>query len=315
MPENSSISLLRQMREIVRAKKESDSAPTHPHQRGVESLQTGDFAGAIEFLNEAIRQNPDFSFSHHFLGEALFHLGEGASAETAVRRAIELNPHYAASFALLGDLRMQNEDWTTAIEFYRQSLALAPDNAPALRGLAVCLMRQADTNSDEARSLLKKAYELQPNETKTLALLLEIAPLDVELCRAVAENAHAARDYPQAIYFYRLAARQSSTNVLLWLKLASCLQMNGDIEQASEILRQVADLECEDAEAWHLRGEILTAQNRSTDALAAYRRAVALCPTNARWHKTIGDLYARQNQIDEARRSYERALALGYQIY
>lgn len=313
MSEPAQISLLRQMREIVRSGQ--NSAPEHPHRIGMDLLNKNDFAGAATAFRAAIEQNPNFSFSQHGLGEALFHSAEKSEAETVFRRAVELNPHYAPSFAFLGEIQTEKGNFLEAEQLYRQSLKLQPENVFALKGLARTLLKNARNAQSEAADLLKKAYKARRDDPDILANLLDLQFTNVDFCVQVADDLTHDNSLQKAVFFYHMALRYRPDSKIVWLKLANVLQDIGNGDAVGECLRHADALAENTWETFELLGILLTKQDSLTEAIAAYRRASELDPTNAQLHKTIGDLLARQNQLSDANAAYQRALELGFVIY
>lgn len=59
-----------------------------------ELKQQGKLNKAIIKYQLAIKQNPNFSWSHFFLGEALAESEDWINAVYSLRQAVKLNPHY-----------------------------------------------------------------------------------------------------------------------------------------------------------------------------------------------------------------------------
>jgi len=309
----SQLSMLRQMRDIVRAGQNYDAE--HPHRVGLDLLNKSDFGGAAAAFREAIRLNPDFAFSHHGLGEALFNCGENSEAETAFARSIELNPYYAPSHSFLGELQAAKSNALEAEKFYRQALELDSENIIALKGLAKLLVKNAGILQAEAADLLKKAYRSSQEDTDILGVLLDLPIVDVDFCLSVGERLAQDNFLQKAVFFYRTALRLRPDDKAIWLKLANVLQDLGNKDAVAECVRYAQTITENTAETFELSGNLLTKQESLTEAIAACRRASELNPTDAQLHKKIGDLLARQNQLADACVSYKRALELGFETF
>ncbi len=118
------LTLLREMREIVRARQKTDF--DHPYQTGIKLFGREKFAEAAEKFREAVKINPDFSFSHHYLGQALFESGNIDEARIAFSQAIELNPYFTATYIYLGKLETEKGNLAEAEKCYRKTLELHP---------------------------------------------------------------------------------------------------------------------------------------------------------------------------------------------
>lgn len=116
-----------------------------------------------------------------------------------------------------------------------------------------------------------------------------------------------------------LATTPGSTDALA--RLASILGQRGDLDAAEKTLRQAARLRPDSAEiAQHLRsllaarqfqlGVVLAKQQRTEEASACMRRAIAHSPDFAEAHRGLGILLAGQERFAEAEQSFERAAGI-----
>ena len=76
----------------------SDSLLTDANQL----LKQGKLEEAIATYQKAIQQNPQFAWSHHYLGEALAKVGRFEEAIAALRQALAISPQSPWSLYKLG---------------------------------------------------------------------------------------------------------------------------------------------------------------------------------------------------------------------
>lgn len=99
------------------------------------------------------------------------------------------------------------------------------------------------------------------------------------------------------------------------LQLALHYQQLGEWQSAETLLRQVLQGELHNNNEFcmiaytHL-GMVLTAQDRTSEALECYQRAVVLNPQDARAHYNLGNLLREQKQWQEAIDCYQQAIRL-----
>jgi len=133
--------------------------------KGNQPLQECDVDGAIASYLCAIRQNPNESWPHHLLGEALTRLGKLDAAVTAYRQAIKLNPDASESYYKLAEVIANQGFLEEAIAHYRHALELNPEIAEAYQQLGELLVKQGEL--EEAiqcwRSLTELNYEFSSN--------------------------------------------------------------------------------------------------------------------------------------------------------
>ena len=76
--------------------------------------QKSQFTEAIAQYRRAIELNPRFSWSYHYLGEALTTQNDWEGAIAAYRHAIELNPNSTYSYHKLGQVLTHVGQWQEA---------------------------------------------------------------------------------------------------------------------------------------------------------------------------------------------------------
>ncbi len=201
------------MRAIVKAQK-SKSLEQHPHKRGMDLLNTGDFEGAKEAFQESIKRDSEFPFSYHGLGVCQFNLGEDYEAEKNLRKCLDLNPHYAASYAFLANLEVRKNNQAVAEKLYRKALSLQGDLFEALFGLAKLLLA-ANKNQDEVKTLLKKAYFAEPEDYEILSMLLDNSEPNSDLYKELAEFFRETSFEEKAKYFEHLRELSNTQKITL----------------------------------------------------------------------------------------------------
>ncbi|MGE0449785.1 MAG: glycosyltransferase [Vicinamibacterales bacterium] len=304
--------MIRQVRALIAARR---SQQRHAHADAMTLLKCGNWQGAADAFRMAIAESPDFSWSHHYLGDALMALRQWTDAAASYSRAIELNPHFAPSHFNLGEIRARLEQWPDAADCYRRALDLQSDLPNAARNLARALVRQAGQLEEEAQRLYGRAHELAPADMAIYSEAVDLRPpsagLFLRFADALAELDHRTK----AIFFYQLALQHQPDDAAAHARLARVLRRHGDTVNAIECCRRAVVLDDRRAECHAELGAMLAEVGRTDDAIAAYRRSVALEPDRPAWLKELGDLLARAGRLDEAAAAYAQALSRGYQPY
>lgn len=96
---------------------------------GMEQMKAGDYKGARDSFEEAIKYNDLSSAAHLGLGIACFHLRDDAYAERELARAAEIDPKEAAAFLFLGELYYRKDDLDTAVSYWEKTVELNPSDA------------------------------------------------------------------------------------------------------------------------------------------------------------------------------------------
>ena len=307
------LKLLRQMREIVRARQKT--ASDHPHQAGIELVGQEKFTEAAEKFREAVRLNPDFSFSHHYLGTALYELGKIDESQTAFLRAAELNPHYAATHLYLGKIEAEKENLADAENYYRKTLELRPDFIEGMFGLAAVLTESRQNEKDEIIELLEKIIRTDLTNDAILSQLINSHPVEAEFYISLADDLLKSGQTNKAFLLYRLAMLANPELPSAKLKLAGIMHNLGERQASAEYLENASALPNQTAESFRLIGDLFVKQESYTQAIAAYRQVLKFDSADAEIYKKIGVALVRQNQLEDAHDAYGKAVELGYKVY
>jgi tetratricopeptide (TPR) repeat protein len=123
-------------------------------------LRKGDAAGAVEKLQQALKQQPDAA-THQELGRAYYTLGRLADALQSLEAAVRLDPDLTEARDALGNMLAESGNLDRAEQELREALRRQPDFASAYANLAKVLM--AKGAGPEAEGHFKRAIALQPN--------------------------------------------------------------------------------------------------------------------------------------------------------
>lgn len=224
-----------------------------------------------------------------------------------------------------------------AAEAYDELLRLAPDCAPAWSMKGVLALQRG--LPADAVPLLERAIELddtQPGYHLNLgnalrgldrhgdAIAAYRRALDLDPGMAPAHNnlGNALRDQhqlPEAATAYRRALDIEPKFFAAAANLAQVLAKRDDLPRAELLaaqdralaLAEAANLRTPDVANLHnARGNTLQADDRTADAIACYRQAVALDPAFAEAHLNLGRALARNFELEDAIEPLRRALEL-----
>jgi predicted Zn-dependent protease with MMP-like domain/Flp pilus assembly protein TadD len=194
-----------------------------------ERYDAGDYEGALELAERALKRHPSQAALLHARGLALWGLGRAQSAAEAVRRATELDPtaadahldlaallidalgqpqeglerlkaarrtlgepqHRAAMHALRGHAFQALEDYASAVDELARARRLAPDDLEVALDLAEARIDIFDL--DGARRELDAAAQLDPDHARPHFLRAVLLDRDGDLEAAGREFAIAAR--------------------------------------------------------------------------------------------------------------------------
>lgn len=118
----------------------------------------GQYARAVDFLEEGLRSDPQDARGWTYLGMSYAHLGNSHQAERSLAKAIELAPEDGEAWFHLGVARSMRSEWPQAVSAYRHAVALAPDDLVAWHRLGVAFSESGDEG--EAKAAFERALVL-----------------------------------------------------------------------------------------------------------------------------------------------------------
>ena len=83
---------------------------------------------------------------------------------------------------------------------------------------------------------------------------------------------------------------------------------HADLKRADELASHALALDANYSPANHAKGDVLRAERRFNDAIAAYERALALNPNNAATYGSLADTYRALGQYEKAIEFYDKAI-------
>ena len=255
----------------------------------------GDAAGALSILELLAAAHPNAALTQYELGAALAATGDAAAAIPALRRAVALNRDHPQAWRALGDLLFAAGEATAAEAAYAQHRrALVRD--PTLKPAAAAL---CDGRPGEAERLLRPRLAARPDDPPALELLAEavlrqgLFPdaevllarcLELDPARADARFAYASALFHQQKAAEALAALErlltgDPQNPAYRNLAAAALALAGDFEPALATYETLLGEHARQPLIWLNYGHALRTVGRADDAIAAFRRALALDPT------------------------------------
>ena len=138
--------------------------------------------------------------------------------------------------------------------------------------------------------------------------LLTLTPNDARLYRRLARMASEEGNVSGARSILQQGIRRLPHNGYLWQGLGQLELKQGDPAQARTHLRKAIEVDPSLPHAYHALGTLEHTQGRIANAMNILKQGIQYCPTNHRLHHALGDLYRGAKLMDDAERSYKRAL-------
>jgi len=259
-----------------------------------------DPAGAERILAPLARAHPRAANTHYELGATLAALGKPQEAIAALRHATALNPGLPEAWRLLGEQLFRAGEAIAAEAAFAEHLCASVQN-PALNPAATALARGLP---GEAETALRPYLMAQPNDSEALRLMaearlrqernsdaeillahaLELSPGDDGVRFRYAESLFRQQKAAQAIPLAEHLLRQKPDDPAYLNLLAACLGLIGEDARVSELYERLSAEYPKQPRIWLNFGHALRTVGKSVDAVAAYRRSIALAPG-------LGDAY------------------------
>jgi len=137
--------------------------PEYWTDRGINSYNEGDLAGAEQAFRHALELKADYHYAEYNLARVLISRGDSAAAVELLDGLIERDPADLDAIATRGTAALFMEQYEPAAEFFRRVLRLRPEDASAWYNLALSL-EFLDRNVD-AETAYREALRLDPQLT------------------------------------------------------------------------------------------------------------------------------------------------------
>lgn len=253
--------------------------------------ERGDYAEAIIAYEQALVLQPTLAEAHAGLAAVYYALNAEVEALQAVERALALAPR-SDWLELQGDVFFRMDRLADAERVYRQALEAAPDTPRLQTKLGRVQLEQGQFSS--AERLLREAVRGEDSaETRT----------------ALGDLYAVFRGLPDAQVEYRLALEHAPDHVPALIGMGDTHYLLNRQTWAIEAYTNAVALDATAVRALNGLGNVYREQGELDQAIAMYRRAVAVEPT-ASTLGALGDVYNQLDARDDARAAYEAAIEL-----
>lgn len=261
----------------------------HPGQPDALQLQAGaalalgrpdDAASALREALAKMPPRPDLLFN---LGIAERDRGDHVAARHAFERCLALRPDLVDAQLGAADAALASGDASAALAAYRAVLARQPGHVTAADGLALALAATGDGAQAETRARAEAARQPQrPEAWRTLAQVLERGGRPQAAVQALLDGEAAVADpYPLMLARGHLEYR------------------GGRYLAAAAAFAAAAGQRPTSADAWNNLAASQVLLNRTEEAIAAARKAVALAPHQSGVQLTLAAALSRSREPAE----------------
>lgn len=237
------------------------------------------------------------------------------------------------SLNISGDNLFQNGDIQAAIHEFQTALLLNGTNTNVRNSLGVCygLLGQYDdaveafkaatvADPDEFMTFynLGLVYMIQESHDRALACFKKADQLSEDVLEISIQTGrmYLALGQPQkAIESLEKATQLAPTSALGFRLLGDCLNELDRSPDALTAYKQAVKLHPNDAYALSAMGALYESADRNIEIAALYcEKSVEIAPSEGLFHARLGKLYLKQNRLDDAAKSFQRADELGQNV-
>ena len=257
-------------------------------------IEDGQYAGAVQQLQQAIDLDDQASHAHNAIGLAYWQQGLFEQAMPPLQQAIALTPEWNYPRYTLSLVYLEQRRYDETEAGFEAALANDDEDSTAYHGLGQLYLLLG--RNEEAEAQLESAVEFNPG------------------------NAYAYHTYGQlqrrlgqlddAEEMIRRAIRLEPDETSFQASLGDLLVQAGRGADAEPVFAAVAGADPSSIPVIESYSDFLVSEGRDDDADALFRQAITLAPEDANLHVLYGSFLRRQSRIDDAEDEYRRAIEL-----
>jgi tetratricopeptide (TPR) repeat protein len=249
------------------------------------------YQDAIQELQKAVAADGNFAGAFYFLGVAQKSAGQTEQARNSFRRALQLSPRMGQAEAALATMTLRSENPDEASRLADQAMAKSPGAAPPYVAKAMAVIAKGDTLQGE--KLLEEALQRDPMSLAALATLLKLSASEGKTPQVLQRISALRNRHPENAGLYFLQA----------------LGQFGlhDLTNAEASVKQAIKLDPQTRDAYALLAQIHLAEGLIDQAKSDLRNAIAANPGVTSNYTSLGAIYERQNNWEEAKKLFQKA--------
>jgi cellulose synthase operon protein C len=307
---------------------------SNPHEvdaliyRGQIQLRRNNDIGAVDSLQEALKEDPSNAVAHYHLGLAFDMRHDDARAESEWREAVQLRPDLTDAQRALAGLEMRRGDFEALTETGQQIIAAAPYAPEGYIWRAVGEMNRqnyfnAQQDLTKVMGLVPSSpvpyvqmgnlYQLQKQYGEALKFYHQALDKDstsTEALQGIMNTYLAEKQVDQAITSARAQIAKSPDVGGFYDLLGTALFQKKELGEADSAFRKAIELDKNNSDALLKLGQVQAAEGSASQALATYQQSIKDHPGEIGFYVLAGELYESQKSWDQAKAMYQKALEI-----
>ncbi|MCA9012932.1 MAG: tetratricopeptide repeat protein, partial [Planctomycetaceae bacterium] len=267
---------------------------------GTLDLQHGDGESAVAALEFAVKAQPDSPIANWYLGKARVLNRQLVLASEAFERAIACRPARTDLLEIYKELArtlQRSQQETKALEAWTRLEELFPGDLRVKEQIAIALTQDGRWQDALERYVAMAAASTNPEQR--VQANLGASELMIQLGRTQESIGLLESQLEQLdpdSWLYREVRR----------RIEAIFRSQDDLPGLTNYYESWIAKHPEDVQAMARLGDTLSLQDRTADAAAWYRRAIALAPTNVALRESLIDQLVRDHKVADAIVQFEQ---------
>ena len=297
--------------------------------KGQVQMRKNDTGGAVDSLQNALRNDPDNAIAHYQLGLAFIQQNNEARAESEWREAVRISPGLTDAQRALAALEVRHGDVDALLQTAQQIISAQPYAADGfiLKGIAELARQKYGDAQQDAEQAAQRAPQSPapfvqlgnvqliqkhfPEAEKFYQQALDKDPTSAEGLSGLMNTYFAEKQFDRAIAAAN-AQIAKAPNVANFYDLLGTALFNGkkDLPGAEAALRKAIELDKNNTDALEKLGKVQVQEGAADKALATYLQSIKDNPRDVTFYILSGELYEAKNDWDQAKAMYQQALSI-----
>lgn len=298
------------------------------YQEGVNKYESGNYEGAVEDFNQAIKLDPQNALAYNRRGDAYYRLGDYEQAQADSSQAIVLNPQDANAyfdrgfaFSALGKYKEAIADYTQAIKlnsknayaYYGRGLARVQlkDNKGAIEDFSKAIaLKPQYTEAYLQRGIFRRRLKQRLEAIQDFDKVIKINPSDAKAYyqRGLTQSINKQKN--EAIKDYTDAININPKYIEAYLNRGDIYSDLGNNVEATEDYNTILQIDPKFIAAYIHRGIHRFSFGDYKGAIEDYTAALKLDTNNVAAYNNRGNAYLELGNKKAANQDYSRAIAI-----